>query len=52
MGDKVTISYKISGEDKMVTRIRIYQSDESGGGWPKGTCLCKDGTYSKACCSA
>jgi hypothetical protein len=53
VGDSVKVQYTTLGDTKTATKIFIgpAPTEDSGGGHPKGTCLCSDGTtYSKKCC--
>jgi hypothetical protein len=52
VGDLVKILYTTSGDTKTAAKIFIGPpyTEDSGGGHPKGTCLCSDGSYLKKCC--
>lgn len=50
VGDLVEIKYTSSGSTKTATQVFV-DSEDSGGGHGKGTCLCADGTYLKKCCA-
>lgn len=53
VGDSVKILYTNLDDTKTATKVFINftEPEDSGGGHPRGTCLCSDGTYLKKCCT-